>query len=109
MTQARQSADDVVRHRIDGEMTIYSAAEQKARLLGWLEAAHDIELDLSGVEEFDSAGLQLLLVMKQEARQRDARLHLVNHSQAVLEVVELLDIQGQLGDPLVLPAEWNQS
>ena len=52
--------------RIDGEMTIYSAAEHKAQLLDHLDGCEELELDLSGVGEMDSAGLQVLLVLKRE-------------------------------------------
>ena len=52
---------------VEGEMTIYRAAELKPALLDAVRAHEAPALDLSAVTEFDSAGLQLLLVARQEA------------------------------------------
>ena len=90
-------------------MTIYTATQQQAQMLAWLESCAEAEIDLSGVAEIDTAGVQVLLAIKAEARRQDRTLNLVNHSQPVVEVLELLDIQAQLGDPVVLPAGWSES
>lgn len=90
--------------RIDGELTIYRAAELKAELLAAVEAHPAVEIDLAGVAEFDTAGVQLLLSAKRAATARDATLRLVGHSTAVLDVFELMDLSGHFGDPIVLPA-----
>ncbi len=94
------------RLRIEGEMTIYSAAEHKAQILDHLEAYQELELDLSGVEEMDSAGLQILLLLKRECERAGHGLRLSNHSRAVFEVLELLNMQAHFGDPVVIPADW---
>lgn len=95
--------------RIDGEMTVYTAVEHKARILDRLDDCEELELDLAAVGEIDSAGLQILLVLKREAAHAGRRLRLVNHSQAVFEVLELLDMQAHFGDPVVIPSEWQTS
>ncbi len=89
--------------RIEGELTIYRAAELKHALLEPL-AAGSVELDLSAVTEIDSAGVQLLMLAKREASLHDCEFRLANHSAAVLEVFELLDLAGYFGDPIVMPA-----
>jgi len=53
--------------RIDQNMTIYSAADLKPVLLTLARECETPEIDLSGVMEIDSAGLQLLLLAKREA------------------------------------------
>jgi anti-sigma B factor antagonist len=70
--------------RIEGELTIFRATEMKELLLA---SPLPTEIDLSGVTEFDSAGL-----------------HLVGHSDAVTEVFELLNVAAFFGDPLVVAA-----
>lgn len=95
--------------KIDGELTIYTAAENKSRLFESLSECDELELDLSGVGEMDSAGLQILLMLKREAEHADCSLRLTNHSQAVYEVLELLDMQAHFGDPVVIPADWKTS
>ena len=97
---------ETCRLAIEGEMTIYQAVDQKTALLKPLEGCREMELDLAAVTELDSAGLQLLLVLKREAEAEGKPLRLVNHSQAVFEVLELLNMEQHFGDPMVIPAEW---
>jgi anti-sigma B factor antagonist len=92
------------RERLDGELTIYRAAELRVALQAALAPAGDLELDLSGVTELDSAGVQLLLSAKKTAAATQRRLRLVNHSAAVLDVFELLNLAGHFGDPLAIAA-----
>jgi anti-anti-sigma factor len=80
---------------IVGELTIQTAAERKAALLTLLESAdQDFVVDLSGVTELDTAGLQLLLMARREADQLGRRLTLVAPSHAVDDVLAI----AQLGD-----------
>lgn len=95
--------------RPDGEMTIYTAAEMKPDLLGPLAECDEIEMDLSAVTEIDSAGLQLLMVMKSEARRLEHEVRFTNHSQPVIELFELLKLSGRFADPIVFPSEWQRS
>jgi anti-anti-sigma regulatory factor len=53
--------------RLEGQITLSSAAELKELLLEWLAAGKDLQLDLEGVEEIDIAILQLLSVAAREA------------------------------------------
>lgn len=100
------AGEGVRRLAIQGEMGIYGAAERTRDLLAQLAACAELELDLSGVEEMDSAGLQVLLVVKAEAQATGKPLRLLNHSRAVFEVLELLRMQDHFGDPVVIPADW---
>ena len=67
-----------------GELTIQTAAQKKVGLLAFLDrtagAQADLELDLSDVTELDTAGVQLLLMVRREARAqgRNLTLHLEN-------------------------------
>jgi len=75
---------------VEGEMTIYRAAELWPALLEAVRTLDAPVLDLSGVAEFDSAGLQLLLAARREARQRGKALPITAASPAVQEVFALL-------------------
>ncbi len=86
--------------RIEGELTIFRAAELMPQLLA---SPAPQTLDLSGVTEIDSAGLQLLMLAKKHARKEQRELQLVAHSAAVTEVFELLNVAAFFGDPLVVP------
>jgi anti-anti-sigma factor len=50
---------------VSGDMTVYVASELKTALLAEFAAGHT-SLDLSQVQEFDTAGLQLLLMLNRE-------------------------------------------
>lgn len=91
---------------IEDEMTIYTAAEQKSTLLGHFTENDAIEIDLSAVSEIDSAGVQLLMLLKNEASKSDKQVRYTHHSQSVVAVLELLDLATQFGDPVVIPTEW---
>lgn len=95
------TADATGTLHIDGEMTIYRAAELKGVLLQALRAPRPLEIDLAEVIDIDSAGVQLLMMAKQAARAQGTELRLVRHSPAVLDVFELLDLAGHFGDPLL--------
>lgn len=86
--------------RLDGELTIYRAAELKAELLTKVHEAEDLQIDLSGVAEIDTAGVQLLMLAQRESQALSHALHLVAPSPAVLEVIALLDLTGYFGDAL---------
>jgi anti-anti-sigma factor len=83
-------------------MTIGTAAELLRGLATPLVRCDDIEVSLAAVREIDSAGLQLMLAAKREARAKNKSLRFVEHSQAVLDVLDLFDLGAHFGDPLVL-------
>ena len=89
---------------LDGELTIYRAAELKELLLSAVGKAGEagLEVNLSAVTEFDTSGLQVLMLAKKVARHQQRELRLVEHSPAVLEVFELLNVAAHFGDPLVM-------
>lgn len=87
---------------IEGEMTIYNALELKDRLLAPLDQCAHMEIDLAGVSEIDSAGMQLLLMAKNEAKLRGKTLSISGHSPAVLEVLDVCNLEGFFGDPVLV-------
>ena len=86
------------------DLTIYHALEQKHRLLDALGSTDELELDLMQVGDIDTAGLQLLILLKKEAQRTGKRLAIVAHSQAVRSVIDFCNLAAELGDPLVIPA-----
>lgn len=86
---------------ISGEMTVVSAAATHAQIRASLRpgSSDEVEVDLSGVIELDTAGLQIMLQLK---REYGAGLRFVNHSPAVLRILDLSNLGGRFGDPLVI-------
>jgi anti-sigma B factor antagonist len=73
---------------IEGPMTIYEAVQHKRELLAALAAGSGIEIDLSGVDEMDSAGLQLLVLARREASKAGKTAFLMSPSAATQEVLD---------------------
>lgn len=75
---------------VRGEMTIYDAAGLKERLFAAVRSrAGDAKLDLSKVTEFDTAGLQILLMAERVAIACGTRMQVLNPSDAVRSTLDL--------------------
>ena len=107
MTIRAERKDGLQLLQIEGELSIYSAAELKAQLLPYLAQPGELEIDLARVSELDGAGLQLLILAKREAARVGATLRLTRHSRAVLEVFDLCNLAAFFGDPLVISSSAN--
>lgn len=90
---------------ITDDLTIYNALAQKQVLLDALAANSELELNLAQVAEMDTAGLQLLILLKKEAQRAGKQVRIVAHSQAVSSVIAFCNIAAEFGDPLVIPAD----
>lgn len=90
---------------IEDDMTVYSAPQQKNLLLDAVACNKELDLDLSGVGDMDSAGFQLLLLAKREAVSAGRTLRISAHSKAVTELLDLYNMASYFGDPLVMPAK----
>lgn len=97
MNTANTPAPNVL--KIDGEFTIFRAAELKPDLLA--EPAVT-EIDLSGVTELDTAGVQLLMLAKKTAMTQGRDLRLTGHSAAVMDVFKLLNVAAYFDDQMVI-------
>lgn len=79
--------------QLGGAFTIERAAELKGLLLQQIMENRPERLDLRGITELDTAGLQLLLSVKRCW----PRLSLVEPSPAVTQVVDLLRLADLIG------------
>jgi len=95
-------SDDVLRIAIEGELTIYRAADLKVEVLEALRKTPVLEIDLSGVTELDTAGLQVLMLAKQTAAADQRELRLLQHSPAVMEILQMLDLVAFFGDAVLV-------
>lgn len=91
-----------------GELNIYAAAALKERLLPAIGESSSIEIDLSEVTEIDSAGLQLMILVKRQSRHSGVAVRLVGHSPEVVDLIELFNLAAFFGDPLVISRQETQ-
>jgi anti-sigma B factor antagonist len=76
---------------VTGEMTVYTAAALKAGLLevAGAHSGNSFELDLSAVSEFDTAGLQLILMLSRSATAASRGFHIIACSESVRDALAL--------------------
>lgn len=84
---------------IEGEFSIYRAAELAHALQAWWPQACEagaVALDLSHVSEMDSAGLQLLLSAQRSALAQGLNFQITAASDAAAQVLQLCALQSWL-------------
>lgn len=93
LKRERSSGEDqgVCKISISEDMTIYAIDVLKQELSEEMDICTKYELDLSYVEEIDSAGIQLLLAFKDELMRKKKGIKLTAMSSIV---TELMDIYG---------------
>ncbi len=83
------------RFELPAELTIYSATETRAALLGWLERQKldtGMPVDIGGanIEDIDGAGLQLLGALTQTLSQRGVAWRISDPSRTLLDACQVL-------------------
>jgi anti-sigma B factor antagonist len=78
---------------VSADMTIYSAANNLSEIKGYYSKFSHIELNLSGVEEIDSSGVQILLALVQNAKKDGKQVVLSEISAPVTEIMDMLNIR----------------
>jgi anti-sigma B factor antagonist len=73
--------------RLQGEWTIHAIAQHREAMLVLVNEAH-VEFDASGINEMDSAGLQLLLAAQRSLALQGRELRLTQASEVVRNVLE---------------------
>lgn len=74
---------------LDGELTIMTVSEQNQRLQALLTGDTAVAVDLSGITEIDTSGLQVLLLAQREAERIGVPLQFHSPSDAVRAVLDL--------------------
>lgn len=74
--------------KMDGMLTIYTAHESKDKILKPLENCKELILDMSLVTEIDTAGLQLLMLVKREASKINVIFNLKNISASTATLLQ---------------------
>lgn len=80
------------RIRIDDELTIYTASVVNSTIRDALAANDSVAIDLTGVTEIDTAGLQILLMARKEAALRQRAVSFIGHNRAVIDCLHLMNL-----------------
>jgi anti-anti-sigma factor len=79
----------VIRISIDGELSIFTVAAIRERLLQALAEGADVEAGLGGVTEIDTAGVQLMLAAGKQAAAQGKTLRFADASPVVQDILNL--------------------
>ena len=85
--------------QLEGEMTIYRAQAIQQDLQTYLDSYEAFDLDLQRIEEIDSSGIQLLLLLKHKSERAGRSFRISACSTAVEEVLRLFWLQDWLQQP----------
>ena len=94
-TLEQQVSGGVCRIAIAGEITIYSAVELKSKLLEAVGGSEVVECDLTDISDFDSAGVQLLEVLRRQVGTAGS-MRVTGASEPVRELLDLYRLTDQL-------------
>lgn len=82
---------------VDGELSIYSVGELKLALTDAMNDYENFELDLSGIENTDSSGIQLLYAFKKTLSERGHTLRLRHITSDTLGLIRTYGLCETLG------------
>jgi ABC-type transporter Mla MlaB component len=105
MITIKTSAKGRCKALVEGNMTIYEAAADKPVLLSALAKASELEVDVSSLRDMDTAGLQLLILLKRESLKANTAMRLVGHSSALCEVLTTYNMTAYFADPVTSRAQ----
>jgi ABC-type transporter Mla MlaB component len=83
-------------------MTIYEAMDLQVLFSTALASYKQIEVNLSEVAEIDSAGLQLMISLKNDAIKQNKSMSFTAHSREVIEFLDLFNMSQFFGNPVML-------
>ncbi len=83
--------------KADDTLTVVHAREMKEKFLNALESTDSLELDLSHVNEMDTAGFQLLVVLKREAELQEKSFRISGYSPAAISVLKTYNMEDYFG------------
>ncbi|MCM4081154.1 STAS domain-containing protein [Paractinoplanes hotanensis] len=78
---------------VDEELTIVTAADHRERLLAFLGDGNALRIDLSGVADVDTAGLQVLVMARAEGVRLGLPVEFAEPSAAVTEALALTRLE----------------
>ena len=92
MIEILQSGDQV---ELKGTLTVDTVSSAFARLPK--PGKHDTRIDLSGIDELDSAGLSLLVYWQQLAEMENGKLVFLNPSPQIVTMSKISGLESLLG------------
>ncbi len=90
---------------LEGEFDIYAAAAFRDELMPCLFDGTSFVFDLAAVSEMDTSCFQVLMQAKRECEKVGKEMQMVSHSPAMLDILDLYNMECFFGDPLLMLSE----
>ncbi|BDA79011.1 hypothetical protein LPTSP3_g19410 [Leptospira kobayashii] len=91
----------------EGYLTIPYVSQWKEKLIQIkTKPGSSWNVDLSGIQRIDTAGIQFLLFLKKYSSDKNFELKLHNHSLPVLKIFDLLGLVNHFGDKVKIKKEY---
>jgi len=97
MEITKQIDDSKCTLTLNGDMTIYTAMENKVHFEPYFSVEQSISLDMEAVNEFDSSGFQMLLLLERQVLKSKNTFSIMRGSPAVQDVLSLYSKDNWLG------------
>ncbi len=85
-----------------GPLTAMSVKNAWLDIFPYLRAYDMLVLDLKSLDDIDTAGIQLLAVLKKNAHLTRTKVKFINHSAPALKLIEMYGVTGLFRDKIVL-------
>lgn len=90
-----EQKDDITHVLVQGDVTIYAAAELNGLLIDVLTQHTTLHIDLSHVCEVDSAGIQVLFFIQEEAARQQKMVSYCHIPVGLVDLLQLYNLTTQ--------------
>ena len=95
MVSKNQDKDGNLVMKIEGSLSAYDVGDLKDRLLTGLTNYQGIILDINGVTDCDTLGVQLLLSVKKTADKLNKTFNTTGYSQSIQDAITAVGLEAQ--------------
>ena len=78
---------------LSDELTIYTCAEYRQTLLEQCDFSSPMNIDVSGISEVDSSGLQLLMALKNQQENLNVGLQFIGDNQHLADTLKHVQLE----------------
>ncbi len=78
--------------RLEGPLTVYEVGEMREVLLASMEKDRELVVDIAGINDCDTTGVQLLVSARKKAKKEKKKFFITGNSDAVRNAAERIGV-----------------